>query len=64
MSDIPVKITISPNGSAKIEAERVEIHMPDGTVVIKEGKFSLCRCGASATKPFCDGTHKTNGFVG
>ncbi len=25
--------------------------------------FTLCRCGASQTKPFCDGTHKTNGFT-
>ncbi|HTX57383.1 MAG TPA: CDGSH iron-sulfur domain-containing protein [Candidatus Acidoferrales bacterium] len=24
--------------------------------------FVLCRCGGSATKPFCDATHRTNGF--
>lgn len=59
-----VRITIVPNGSARVECERAEIHMPDGTVVIKEGKFSLCRCGQSMGKPFCDGTHKTCGFQG
>ena len=24
--------------------------------------IALCRCGGSQHRPFCDGTHKTNGF--
>lgn len=34
-----------------------------GTEFVKEGSFSLCRCGASENKPFCDGTHKKTSFV-
>jgi CDGSH-type Zn-finger protein len=28
----------------------------------RRGTVALCRCGKSAIKPFCDGTHKATGF--
>ena len=64
MSDNKLIIRISPNGPARIESQSAEITLPDGSVVTKEGPFSLCRCGQSNKKPFCDGTHKTCGFTG
>jgi len=38
----------------------------DGNKYDLTGKpaFSLCRCGGSVTKPFCDGTHSRIGFLG
>jgi CDGSH-type Zn-finger protein len=36
----------------------------DGTIVFEGEKVALCRCGGSANKPFCDGTHAKNGFSG
>ena len=26
-------------------------------------QYALCRCGASKTKPYCDGTHRATGFT-
>ena len=33
-----------------------------GEVVLTDTRASLCRCGGSANKPFCDNTHLKNGF--
>lgn len=64
MSDGKVKIELIPNGPAVVRCDEAEITLLDGSVVTKEKKFSLCRCGESNTKPFCDGTHKTCGWEG
>ncbi len=34
----------------------------EGNAIEKKESFALCRCGQSATKPFCDGAHKRVGF--
>lgn len=30
----------------------------------EQPQYALCRCGASASKPYCDGTHTRSGFDG
>ena len=40
------------------------LRTPDGEVIDPgRGTVALCRCGKSAIKPFCDGTHKRSGFT-
>ena len=58
------KITVNDNGSLRIEGE-FEIFDRSGEKYGLGGRtaISLCRCGGSAKKPFCDGSHRTNGFA-
>jgi CDGSH-type Zn-finger protein len=57
-----VTITVRKNGPLRIDDPNGVIEMvdADGNKYDLTGKtaFSLCRCGASANKPFCDGSHK------
>jgi CDGSH-type Zn-finger protein len=58
-----VKISIRPNGPYLVEGD-VEVVDVNGNKVdtSTRPKIALCRCGASVTKPFCDGTHSKIGF--
>ncbi len=53
------KITVNNNGSLKIEGE-IELIDKNGMPYHLGGRevISLCRCGLSKNKPFCDGSHK------
>ena len=58
------KITVASNGPLRVEGD-FTICDPLGNVFGLAGRttVSLCRCGHSANKPFCDGSHKTAGFT-
>lgn len=63
MSEEAVKITVRPNGSLRVEGPIV-LQDAEGRVWDLTGKpaISLCRCGHSENKPFCDGAHKRFDF--
>lgn len=54
-------VVIRANGPYIVQGD-VTVRTPSGAVLARGGRVVLCRCGHSATKPFCDGTHKRVGF--
>ena len=53
-----IQIKVMKNGPLLIEG-KVIMTDENGDVNENEGKMiALCRCGHSAKKPFCDGSHK------
>ncbi len=58
------KVTVNTNGSIRIEGDFVIVD-PQGKEFGLGGRttISLCRCGHSENKPFCDGTHRRLGFM-
>ena len=61
MSD-KVKIQVKKNGSVRVTGT-ADFVDADGKVLETKTDFSLCRCGHSKEKPFCDGSHRDAGFV-
>ena len=66
-----VKIEVRESGALRIRGP-ITIVDADGNEydlskrLVREGDdgfIALCRCGGSNIKPFCDGTHKRNGFM-
>lgn len=57
-------IMVRPDGPLICGSEHdvVTVQDADGNLLAREKEVALCRCGGSANKPFCDGSHKQNGF--
>jgi CDGSH iron-sulfur domain-containing protein 3 len=61
---VEVTIKARANGPYRIDGPVRVIDVDGNEFVLPEGSgIVLCRCGHSATKPFCDSTHKRIGFV-
>jgi CDGSH-type Zn-finger protein/uncharacterized Fe-S cluster protein YjdI len=50
-----------PNGPHYVRGD-LEVRLQDGTVLVRDSRIALCRCGASNNKPFCDNSHLRIGF--
>ena len=63
MQEMATKVTVFNNGPIRLEGD-FTIQDPSGKEYGLAGRtvISLCRCGLSTNKPFCDGTHGRQGF--
>ena len=62
MGNLPPGIITAKNGPYLVtNAGAVRNHL--GETLTQPPQLALCRCGASALKPFCDGAHATSGFA-
>ena len=57
----PLKISPQKNGPLRV-AGPLELISQSGRVIGRTSEVYLCRCGASADKPYCDGGHKHCAF--
>lgn len=62
MSD--VEVVVLQNGPYKISGTIEVVDHEGRTVELAGTNVFLCRCGHSANKPFCDGSHARTGFDG
>ena len=58
-----ITVRLRRNGPYVIDSEDVRVIDWNGQEYrVERRPVALCRCGASTTKPFCDGTHSRIGF--
>ena len=59
------KITVRNNGPLRLEGDNIILLDQEGRSFGLSGRtaISLCRCGQSANKPFCDGSHGRTAFA-
>lgn len=57
LPDDPTVIVPIHNGPLYVRGD-VQLRAPDGSWEVRDTRLALCRCGASAHKPFCDNSHR------
>lgn len=57
----PLSIDPQPDGPLQVKGN-LEITSGTGRTIARVTETWLCRCGGSANKPYCDGSHRRNGF--
>jgi CDGSH-type Zn-finger protein/uncharacterized Fe-S cluster protein YjdI len=60
--DGPLTVTPTRNGPLEVRGN-LEVVSGTGRTVARLTKTWLCRCGGSKKKPYCDGSHRANGFT-
>jgi CDGSH-type Zn-finger protein len=59
-----VTITVRDNGNLRVTGPITLLDGEGNAFALEAGRaVTLCRCGGSADKPFCDSSHRTNGFA-
>jgi CDGSH-type Zn-finger protein/uncharacterized Fe-S cluster protein YjdI len=54
-------VAVAADGPLYLRGD-IELVASDGTVLLRDTRVALCRCGASKNKPLCDGQHSRVGF--
>ena len=61
--DLPVEVAVIPDGPLWVSGG-IAVMQSNGTALETRNRVTLYRCGESASKPLCDGSHKDAGFTG
>lgn len=57
-----VRLLLCPDGPVVVRGPVELVDEAGAPVRARRRTVALCRCGGSAIKPWCDGTHKVNGY--
>ena len=58
-----ITVEVLENGPLLVQGT-LKVKLKDGSEETKKRSTAFCRCGASQNKPYCDGAHSQQGFVG
>jgi uncharacterized Fe-S cluster protein YjdI len=61
--EMSTAVEVRPNGPLLVYGT-LQIKDSSGQETIRNKTTAFCRCGASANKPYCDGSHLKAGFQG